>query len=101
MKDVRTMTASVAVTTTVRQAVQAWYVSLLKAGSVLTPGDVQSALQDICIEALVGVATLPKPLQDLHDDIVERNRRVERGGYQSHYEATQILSIVREALAQL
>jgi len=94
------MTTSVAVTT-VRQAIQAWYASLLKAGNIQTPGDVQSALQDVCIESLVGVAALPFSLRDLHDDIVERNRLVERGGYQSYYETARILSIVREALTQL
>ncbi|HSW78193.1 MAG TPA: hypothetical protein VLG36_05335 [Candidatus Chromulinivoraceae bacterium] len=95
------MTVSAVTTATVRQTVQAWYMSLVQMGGVQMPGDVQSALQDICIEAQVNVTALPKPLQDLHDDIVERNRRVERGGYQSCYETKEVLDIVREALTQL
>lgn len=88
-------------TDALRREITTWRDSLLGVASNQAVGDVQSLLQDVCIGARVGTSALPRSLQVLHDDIVERSHRQARGGYPSPFGAGDLLRTLNEALGQL
>ena len=87
------------VTSPLLNAIEAWYEQLIAAASTQTYSDVQSALQNICLEALVGFDALPKPLRELHEDIVNEFANRGRGSYPAPNLVTaKLMTIVENAL---
>ena len=80
-----------------RRVIVDWRDSFMGVTSDQEAGDIQSSLQNLCIDALVAIDELPPALHDLY---VEARRRA-RGLFARGFDTPTLIRTANEALSQL
>jgi len=96
MKGRDEMTVS-ATSIALRVAITVWRNSFMGVTTHQTAGDVQSSLQDLCIDNLIGTTALPATLYNLY---AEARRRTE-GGRVGTFTTTELVRAANNALGEL